>query len=136
MTNDKLMVGDAIRLVPGAKYSVGTPIPARFFNVKLYLREIKKNGDYIFSTSPTGKVNGTVKEKDVIPYVAGDNLVPVKYLVRTLFDTEAKINPTDNSKVKYNLKAGRLYNIVEEKDNWGLLKVGGWINLDHVSKIN
>jgi hypothetical protein len=34
------------------------------------------------------------------------------------------------------LKAGRLYNIVEEKDNWGLLKVGGWINLDHVSKIN
>lgn len=135
MTNDKLMVGDAIRLIPGAKYSVGTPIPARFFNTKLYLREIKKNGDYVFSTSSTGKVNGTVKEKDVIPYAEGDNLVSVKYLVRTLFDTEAKMNPTDNSKVKHNLKAGRLYNIIEEKDNWGLLKVGGWINLDHVSKI-
>ena len=135
MMNDELRVGDAIRLVPGAKYSVGTPIPARFFDTKLYLREITKNGDYVFSIFSTGKVNGTVKEKDVIPYAEGDSLVSVKYLVRTLFDTEAKINPNNNSKVKYNLKAGRLYNIIEEKDNWGLLKIGGWINLDHVSKI-
>jgi hypothetical protein len=61
-------VGDAVRILPGAKYASGGTIPAWVQKSKLYVRQIKDNGDLIISTKTTGAITGTIKIDDVTLY--------------------------------------------------------------------
>jgi hypothetical protein len=43
-------VGDSVSLVSGATYISGKEIPSWLYKTKLYVREVRKNGDVVFST--------------------------------------------------------------------------------------
>ena len=61
-------VGDAVSLRAGATYSSGKAIPAWVFEKKLYVREIRNNGDIVFSTLSSGAITGVTSYKNFVPY--------------------------------------------------------------------
>ena len=135
-----LKVGDTVKLVSGATYSSGVSIPSWVFKYKLYVREIRKNGDIAISTQRTGKITGVVKAKDLVPYSSGTSTSKptfVPYLVRV----EAKVlnvrsGPGTNYKINAQIKKNEVYTIIDEKDGWGKLKSGiGWICLKYTKKV-
>ena len=132
-------VGDAISILPGARYASGGTIPAWVQKSKLYVRQIKSNGDLIISTKTTGAITGTVKADDVTPYVeetqASSNFTP--YLVRV---NTPKLNVRAGAGTSYKINSvvyqNELYTIVAERGNWGKLKSGaGWIDMTWVKKV-
>lgn len=60
--------GDAVKLKPGSKYTSGAAIPTWVINCKLYVREIRANGDIVFSTLQSGAVTGVTKPENFLPY--------------------------------------------------------------------
>lgn len=137
MIVENFKIGDAVRLIAGSKYSSGGTIPSRLFESKLYVRDIRKNGDLVISTSSTGKVTGIVSPNSVVTYVEGMNPNFDSYLVKIIIDTETKVNPTITSRIKNSLKKDGFFTIVDEKDGFGLLKNGlGWIKLEDIKRVN
>lgn len=61
-------VGSIVKLIDGATYTNGKAIPKWVFNSKLYVREVRLNGDIVFSTQKTGSVTGVTKGSNLIPY--------------------------------------------------------------------
>ena len=47
---ENFKVGDAVRLIPDAKYVSGASVPKWVIASKLYIRTIRANGDYVIST--------------------------------------------------------------------------------------
>lgn len=66
---------DEIKLVDGAKYTSGQSIPDFLFGRKLYVRQIRANGDIVFSTVTSGAVTGVIAQKYIRPY--NDNVIVV-----------------------------------------------------------
>ncbi len=64
----ELHKGDEVRLVEGATYISGKSIPAWVFERKLYVRDIRSNGDIVFSTLAIGAVTGVTKAANLVPY--------------------------------------------------------------------
>lgn len=134
-------IGDAIKLIKGATYSTGKSIPSWVFNTKLYVRDIYKNGNIVFSTQKTGSVTGVVEAKYVVAYasetpvVAAPTFAP--YLVRiTANVVNVRAGAGTGYRITTQVKKNELYTIVAEKGNWGKLKSGaGWICLDYVKKV-
>ena len=133
-------VGDAVRLVPGSKYSSGVAIPAWVFKYKLYVREIRKNGDIIISTQKSGAITGVVKPKSLVLYsTTSVSTTPTftPYLVRiTTTVLNVRSGAGINYKINTQVRKNEVYTIVDEKNGWGKLKSGaGWIHLDYTKKI-
>ena len=63
--------GDEVKLVAGATYISGQAIPSWVFEKKLYVREIRSNGDIVFSTLATGAVTGVTAAENLAPYNSG-----------------------------------------------------------------
>ena len=133
--------GDAVKLVDGATYSSGMKIPGWVMRSKLYVREIRKNGDIVISTQKTGAITGVVDDKYLIPYqtVASTPAEPafVPYLVRITADVlNVRAGAGTNYKITLQLKKNEIYTIVAENGKWGKLKSGaGWIHLDYTKKV-
>lgn len=129
-------VGDAVQLVSGATYTNGKAIPNWVVKSKLYVREIRSNGDIVFSTLKIGLVTGVAAAKYFKKYgeaAATFNSYKVK------INTDA-LNVRKGPGVSYGVvtvvKRGEVYTIVEEKNGWGLLKSNaGWINLSYTKKV-
>jgi hypothetical protein len=133
-------VGDAVKLVNGAKYASGVAIPTWVFKYKLYVREIRKNGDMVISTQRTGAVTGVVKPASVVPYSATSTSTSptfTAYLVRITTDVlNVRSGAGTNYKINTQVKKNEVYTIVDEKNGWGKLKSGaGWIHLDYTKKV-
>ena len=131
-----LKVGDEVKLIPGAIYTSGRTIPNWVFETKLYLREIRPNGNCIISTKPTGPITGMVKIANLTPY----NLTkPVfePYLVRITADIlNVRSGAGTNYRINCQVKQKSVYTIVEEKNGWGKLKSGaGWISLKYTERV-
>lgn len=139
----ELKVGDTVKLVAGATYTSGVAIPNWLFKYKLYVREIRKNGDVVISTQKTGAVTGTVKPKFLVPYNSSSGSTPAPtftpYLVRiNTAVLNVRSGPGSNYKVNTQVKKNEVYTIIDEKNGWGKLKSGtGWICLgyDYVKKV-
>ena len=134
----KFAVGDELRLIPGVKYASGGTIPSWVFNTKLYLREIRKNGDYVISTKSSGPVTGVVKANSVVAWstaVADPGFTP--YLVQINTDVlNVRAGAGTNFKINTQVKRNGVYTIIGEKNGWGKLKSGaGWIHLDYTKKL-
>ena len=132
-SHNGLQVGDTMHLMNGATYIGGTAIPSWVIASELFVREIRSNGDIVFSIQRTGAVTGVVSTKYVVE--ASSNSLP--YLVKV---TTAVLNvrkgPSTGYAVATQVKNGEVYTIVEEKNGWGRLKSGaGWICLDYTKKI-
>lgn len=134
----KFKMGDAVSLVPGAQYVSGGTIPANLFNNKIYIRTVKENG-YGIAAQATGRVSGTVAHKDVVAYVENvviDNKSESVYIALIKDqDVDIKSRPDENSKTLKTLHRNGLFTIVGEKNNWGHLKIGGWIPMSSYRKL-
>ncbi len=135
----KFKMGDAVTLVPNAKYTSGGIIPANLFNNKLYIRTVKENG-YGISPQTTGRISGTVAHKDLIKYVENVQTVnnqPENIYFALIKDSEVNIKsrPDENSKTLKTIHRNGLFTIVGEKGDWGHLKIGGWIPMSSYKKI-
>lgn len=138
--SNKFEIGDAVQLVPGAKFAAGGAIAKNLFDTKLYVRQIIDN-NYAVGIQPTGRIAGTVKPEALIPYsetvvVKSENgMEPYLILVKT-DNLDIKSRPVESSKTLKTIHFNGLYTIVDEKDGWGHMKIGGWIPLDKVKKID
>ena len=131
-------IGDELRLIPGSKYASGGTIPTWLFGAKLYLREIRKNGDYVISTKSSGPVTGVVKPTAVVSWstaVADPGFTP--YLVQINTDVlNVRAGAGTTFKITTQVKRNGVYTIIGEKNGWGKLKSGaGWILLDYTKKV-
>ena len=131
-------VGDAIKLKKNATYASGTEIPSWIKKSKLYIRDIRPNGDYVISTKMTGSVSGVVNPDAVEKYVdiiIDEGFTP--YLVRITADVlNVRANAGTSYKVNCQIKYNGVHTIVGEKDGWGRLKNGsGWIALEYTEKV-
>ena len=59
----KLNVGDAVKLISGAKYTSGKSIPSWVFNCTLYVRELRGSDSVVISTLKSGAITGVVSKK-------------------------------------------------------------------------
>lgn len=136
-----LKVGDAVKLISGATYTSGKVIPNWVFRTKLYVREIRKNGDIVISTQKTGAVTGVVSAKYLAEYVtvASTPVSPTfaPYLVRINTDVlNVRAGAGTGYKITTQVLNNEVYTIVAENGKWGKLKSGaGWIHLDYTKKI-
>lgn len=131
-------VGDAVRLKYGATYTSGTAIPSWVIKSKLYIRNIRSNGDYVISIKPTGPVTGIVKPEMLTEYTAvviDEGFTP--YMVKITADVlNVRAGAGTSYKVNTQVRMNGVYTIVGEKDGWGRLKSGaGWICLDYTEKV-
>ena len=135
-TSSKLKVGAEIKLVPGATYASGKTIPAWLFDSKLYLREIRPNGEYIFSTRPSGAITGVVKPESVVAYKSNEPAFKPYLAKITANLLNVRAGAGTEFAVKTQVKKNGVYTIIEEKNGWGKLKSGaGWISLKYTEKL-
>ena len=134
--------GDAVSLVAGATYTDGKTIPGWLFKSKVYVREVRKNGDIVFSTVTTGPVTGVTKSSNLVKYgetpVAAPSTPSFQpYLVRINTDVlNVRAGAGTGYKITTQVKRHDIYTIVDENGKWGKLKSGaGWIHLDYTKKI-
>ena len=133
-------VGDEVRLVPGAKYTSGKSIPSWLFQRKLYVREIRKNGDIVISTVKVGAITGVVNPKALTPYSSNPIVEEKKfepYLVKITADVlNVRAGAGTGYRINTQIRKNQVYTIVEEKSGWGKLKSGaGWISLNYIRRI-
>lgn len=153
-TSNEVKVGDVIKLQAGAKYVGGGAIPAWVINSTLYARQIRANGDIVFSTLKTGAVTGVVSASYLVGAQAPAQSTPTQSTptqttqkVNLPFLVKVKISPLNIRKgpstsyaVASQIKDKGTYTIVDVNDTntWGKLKSGaGWICItsDYVTKL-
>ena len=138
--NSKFNKGDAVSLVWGATYISGKQIPDWVFERKLYVRELRNNGEIaVISTITSGAITGVVFTKDLVPYGSESrNPIPQfeSYLVKITADVlNVRAGAGTSYRVNTQVRKGQVYTIVDEENGWGKLKSGaGWISLDYVQK--
>lgn len=126
-------IGDAVMLSANAINISGAAIPDRYKQTKVYVRTIK-NEHYGFSINKTGRTSGfLVHPKYLTPYTEEKTNTPEfdSYLIAIDVDAlEIKSRPIQTSSTLKIAHKNDLYTIIDEKNNWGHLKFGGWIPLD------
>lgn len=132
ITNSGFSVGDEVKLAEDAKYIDGSAIPSWIVNSKVYVREIRDNGDIVFSIAKTGAVTG-VASKQYFVGASGFKEYQVKVTADAL---NIRSGPgTSYSKTGCITDKG-VYTIVAENGTWGKLKSGaGWISLNYTEKL-
>lgn len=127
--------GDEVKLVEGAKYASGKSIKDWVFKSKLYVREIKDNGNIVVSTLKIGPVTGTVSSKYLVPYVATPKFKAYKVKITTDV-LRVRDGAGTSYKINTTVKKGQVFTITEEKNGFGKLKSGaGWISLEYTQKV-
>lgn len=138
---DSYKIGDEVSFINGAVYTNKAKVPTWLYTYKIFVREIRKNGDLVVSTQKTGAVTGVVAPSQVIPYSEKGtiSLKPtfVPYIVRVDTDVlNVRNGAGTNYKINTQVKRYELYTIVDEKNGWGKLKSGaGWIALQYTKKV-
>lgn len=133
-TKIEFSIGQEVKLVAGAKYTNGRSIPSWVLKSKLYVREVRDNGDIVFSTLKSGAVTGVAAAKYFIGYTGADVFKPYTVTV-----TVNALNVRKGPGILYGrttvVKKGEVFTIVQEKNGFGQLKSGaGWISLKYVKK--
>ena len=133
-TKTEFYVGQEVKLVAGAQYINGKSIPSWVIKSKLYVREVRTNGDIVFSTLKSGAITGVAAAKYFVAYAGVDAFKP--YTVTVTADA---LNVRKGPGILYGkvtvVKKGEVYTITEVKNNWGKLKSNvGWISLKYTKK--
>lgn len=133
--NNVFKVGDAVRVTPDSKLSNGKNAAAWVFETKLFVRELKDD-TVVLAKQLTGPIAGTFNEIDLVewtdePVVAANFET---YVVRTVEDTVAFAGAGAGFRTVAKYDKNRLLTVIAEKDGFGKLKLGGWIDLAKVAK--
>lgn len=137
----KFAVGDVVKLTSDAKYASGQKIPDWLKKSKLYIREIKSNGNYTISTQKTGAITGVVPPSAIVPYTVATpaTVKPtfIPYLIKVTASTlNVRAGAGTSYKVTTTIEKNGIYTIIDEKNGWGKLKSGaGWISLKYTKKV-
>lgn len=140
-TTEEFKVGDTVKLLSGATYVTGKAIPTWVMNSTLYVREIRKNGDIVFSTQKTGAVTGVSAATNFVKAEANtstkvDSSFESYLALITAQTLNVRAGAGTNYKVTTQVHKGELFTIVAEKNGWGRLKSGaGWISLEYTKKL-
>lgn len=134
-SQESFAVGSEVKLVAGAKYINGTAIPSWVINSKLYVREIRANGDIVFSTVKTGAITGVANKKYFVG--ASDASTFSEYQVKVTADAlNIRSGPGTNYTKTGCITDKGVYTIVAENGTWLKLKSGvGWISGNYTEKI-
>lgn len=131
-----LTVGDAVRLVSGAVYTTGKPVPEWVVNSRLYVRAIQ--GDVItVSIYEEGAVTGPVAREYVVKEGVEETPAAPAEPEEPATEDEPVVTPFAvqiDAPVALYLAPGRAI-IVAESGGWGQLQTGEWIDLSKVKKI-
>lgn len=137
-------VGDIIKLKEGAVYTSGKSIPDWAIKSTLYARQIRTNGDIVFSTQKTGAITGVVSPSQLQGTTSSSGnsgsssgSTATNYLVQV---TATALNIRSGPGISYAvtgcIRDKGVYTIIAESDGWGKLKSGaGWICLDYTKKV-
>ena len=136
-----LKVGNEVKLLPNSTYIDGKDIPKWVHNAKLYVREVRKNGNIVFSTKKVGPITGVTSANNLVLYTTNSTNVPTTpkfepYLVIINTDVlNVRAGAGTGYRITTQVKRHGVYTIVEEKNGWGKLKSGaGWIKLEYTRK--
>ena len=143
ISTTKFKIGQEIKAIQGAKYVSGGTVPGWVINTRLYVREIRKNGDIVVSINKTGAITGVISPKYLVDAKttslpsAPENPQFTPYVVEVNTDVlNVRSGPGTGYKITTQVKKHGLYTIVGENGKWGKLKSGaGWIHLDYTKKI-
>lgn len=136
--------GDVIKLREGAVYTSGKSIPDWVIKSTLYARQIRTNGDIVFSIQKTGAITGVVSPSQLQGTTSSSNnnssssgSTTTNYLVQvTATALNIRSGPGTSYAVTGCIRDKGVYTIVAESDGWGKLKSGaGWICLDYTKKV-
>ena len=129
-------IGDAVRVIPGAAFVDGSKVSNWVFETKLFVRSINDEADEIVVGRRTsGSVTGAFKTVDLVDWtdepIIPDDFEP--YIIRTIEDgTEVFSGPGKRFKKVRDLQKYGFFTVIGEKDGYGNLKIGGWIDLTKV----
>lgn len=139
---EEFKVGDTVKLVAGSTYVTGKTIPTWVINSTLYVREVRKNGDVVFSTQKAGAITGVsaatnfVKVEATTTSSSTSNTFESYLVMITTGTLNVRAGAGTGYKITTQVHQGELYTIVGEKNGWGRLKSGaGWISLKYTKKI-
>lgn len=122
-TGVKFSKGDEIKLVAGAKYTNGKSIPSWVLKSKLYFRDVKSNGDIVFSILKVGAITGTVSPKYVVGNSSTSTFKPYKVKVICKELNIRKTPKWGKADVVGSIKDNGVYTIIDET-TLGLTKFG------------
>ena len=129
-------INDTVQVLPGSIYlNTNKEIPDSILNIKLYVREVKENS-CVIARAKTGAILGEISNENL--KVIDGNIAAIEpYLVRIPADNIPLYNSANkNSGIIKRLNRFSLITIVDEKNNFGKIKVGaGWIDLSKVERI-
>lgn len=142
VSTEEFKVGDTVKLVAGSTYVTGKTVPTWVINSTLYVREVRKNGDIVFSTQKTGAVTGVsaatnfIKVEGTTTSNSASNTFESYLVMITTSALNVRAGAGTGYKITTQVHQGELYTIVGEKNGWGRLKSGaGWISLQYTKKI-
>ena len=126
-------IGDEVKITDvDARFLNNKLIPKDITNIKLYIRNITKEG-YIIGRSKTGPILGEINEKYLKNIDENEAVIPM-YAVSTIGVTPLYQSASKNSGVINRLDEDLLLTIVNERNGFGKIRIGaGWVEL---SKVN
>ena len=132
-----LKVGDAVKLVSGAKYTNGKSVPSWVIKSTVYVREIRSNGDVVVSILKIGAITGVVNSKyitkngqsasvtvpaqlsvgDSVKLISGAKYTSGKSIPSWVFNCTLYVRElrSNNSVVISTLKSGAITGVVDKK---------------------
>lgn len=132
-------IGDEVKIIPGSYYVSGVAVPSTILNSKLYIRQKISDDTYAVGIQPSGKIAGAVKVDALVKYVPNMRMPDPEAAFLCLIATDSahiKSRPDAASKTLKVVHKNGLFTILDEHDGWGHLKIGGWISMDCVKKLN
>lgn len=134
-TKTEFYVGKEVKLVAGAKYINGKSIPSWVLNSKLYVREIRDNGDIVFSTLKIGAITGVAAAKYFVGYTGADAFKSYTIMVNCDALNVRKGPGIFYGKVKV-VRYGDKLVIAQEKNGWGMIaNTNTWVSLKYTKKV-
>lgn len=135
--NNLFKIGDAVKVVLGAKNSSGKEVSQWVYETKLFVREYRDDA-VVVSKRTSGPITGMFNEADLVDWTeemeVENDFAP--YVVRITADSlDIHVGAGTNFKRSGELKRNYLNTIIGEKDGWGRLKIGGWIDLSKTKKM-
>ena len=125
---DEMQIGSVVSLMNGAKYIDGSTPQSWVFKSKLYVREIRSNGDVIVSTQKTGAITGVVNKNYL---VLGEPKPKIRITASVL---NVRESASTSSSVVAQVKRGNVYTVYETNGKWGRIDKG-WVYLPYTEKV-
>lgn len=128
-------IGDEIKIIKGALYTNGNVVPEQNLNTKMYVRN-KNNDNYVIGRAMTGPVLGEINIQFLKSIFENDAMIKPYIVQINTNNFPFYHSPSKNSGVVRRVDGGTLFTIVDERGNFGKVKLGaGWIDLTKVTKL-